>query len=372
MTDVNLPVPAPDDSGDFILYQTEDGHTRIEVRMAEETVWLSQRLIADLFQVSVKTANEHLVNIYEEAELDPSATIRKFRIVQTEGHREVSRTVDHYNLDAILAVGYRVRSLRGTQFRIWATERLREYLVKGFAMDDARLKRSGGGNYFEELLARIRDIRSSERVFWRKVLDIYATSIDYDPRAESSLQFFKIVQNKMHWAAHGHTAAEVIHLRANASQPNMGLTTWDGARPRKTDVTVAKNYLKQDEIEALNRIVTAYLEFAELQAINRKPMSMINWITKLDDFLKLSDREILTHAGKISHDAAQEKAEAEFTRFKQLQLDLPQPVDEHFAESLDELKKLESKAKEAKKKVDGQSPQKKATKKSTRKKRNDE
>jgi hypothetical protein len=267
----NLSVPAPDNSGEFILYQTEDGQTRIEVRLAHETIWLPQRMIADLFQVSVKTANEHLVNIYDEGELDPSATIRKFRIVQTEGTREVSRTVDHYNLDAILAVGYRVRSLRGTQFRIWATERLREYLIKGFAMDDARLKRAGGGTYFEELLARIRDIRSSERVFWRKVLDIYATSIDYDPKADSSLLFFKTVQNKMHWAAHGHTAAEVIHLRANASPPNMGLTTWSGDYPRKTDVSIAKNYLQQDEIEALNRIVTAYLEFAELQALNRKP-----------------------------------------------------------------------------------------------------
>jgi hypothetical protein len=237
----NLSVPAPDNSGEFILYQTEDGQTRIEVRLAHETIWLPQRMIADLFQVSVKTANEHLVNIYDEGELDPSATIRKFRIVQTEGNREVSRIVDHYNLDAILAVGYRVRSLRGTQFRIWATERLREYLIKGFAMDDARLKRAGGGTYFEELLARIRDIRSSERVFWRKVLDIYATSIDYDPKADSSLLFFKTVQNKMHWAAHGHTAAEVIHLRANASPPNMGLTTWSGDRPRKTDVSIAKN-----------------------------------------------------------------------------------------------------------------------------------
>ena len=333
------------------------------MRLSHETIWLPQRLIADLFQVSVKTANEHLINIYNERELDPAATIRKFRIVHTEGNREVSRTVDHYHLDAILAVGYRVRSLRGTQFRIWATERLREYLIKGFAMDDARLKRAGGGNYFEELLARIRDIRSSERVFWRKVLDIYATSIDYDPKADSSLLFFKTVQNKIHWAAHGHTAAEVIHLRADASQPNMGLTTWDGDRPRKTDASIAKNYLQQDEIEALNRIVTAYLEFAELQALNRKPMSMIDWIARLDDFLKLSDREILTHAGTISHDAARAKAEAEFAAFKKQQAALPQPVDEHFAQSLDELKKIESQAKEAKKQVTGKAePKKKAAK----------
>jgi hypothetical protein len=369
----NLPAPAPDDSGEFILFQTEDGQTRIEVRLAHETIWLPQRMIADLFQVSVPTVNEHLKGIFDEHELDPAATIRKFRIVQTEGNREVSRIVDHYNLEAILAVGYRVRSHRGTQFRIWATERLREYLIKGFAMDDARLKRAGGGNYFEELLARIRDIRSSERVFWRKVLDIYSTSIDYDPKADSSLLFFKTVQNKMHWAAHGHTAAEVIHRRADASQPNMGLTTWDGIRPRKTDVSIAKNYLQQDEIEALNRIVTAYLEFAELQALNRKPMSMVDWIAKLDDFLKLSDREILTNAGKISHDAAKEKAEAEFVRFKAQQAALPQPVDEHFAQSLDELKKIETQAKEAKKKVTGKpAPKKKAAKKPKGKNRSDD
>ncbi len=366
----NLPQPAPDDSGEFILYQTEDGQTRIEVRLSHETIWLSQRLIADLFQVSVKTANEHLVNIYNEGELDPAATIRKFRIVQSEGTREVSRIVDHYNLDAILAIGYRVRSHRGTQFRIWATQRLREYLVKGFAMDDARLKRAGGGNYFEELLARIRDIRSSERVFWRKVLDIYATSIDYDPQVDDSQLFFKTVQNKMHWAAHGQTAAEVIHARADASQPNMGLTTFDGERPRKTDVSIAKNYLQQDEIEALNRIVTAYLEFAELQALNRRPMTMADWITKLDDFLKLSDREILTNAGKISHEAAKEKAETEFAAFKRQQTAVPQPVDEHFEQSLDELKQIESQAKEAKKKTAGKQPaKKKAAKKPKGKKR---
>jgi hypothetical protein len=225
----NLPVPAPGDSGEFILYQTEDGQTRIDVRMADETVWLSQKAIADLFQTTKQNVSQHLQAIYEEGELRPEATVKKYLTVQTEGSREVSRTVDHYNLDAILAVGYRVRSHRGTQFRIWATERLREYLIKGFAMDDARLKRAGGGNYFEELLARIRDIRSSERVFWRKVLDIYSTSIDYDPKDESSLLFFKTVQNKMHWAAHGQTAAEMVHRRADASQPNMGLTTWDSA-----------------------------------------------------------------------------------------------------------------------------------------------
>jgi hypothetical protein len=342
----NLPAPLPDDespesAGEFLLYQTEDGQTRIDVRMADETVWLSQRHIAELFEITVPTVNEHLKGIYEERELDPAATIRKFRIVQTEGPRQVSRDVDHYNLDAVLAVGYRVRSHRGTQFRIWATGRLREYLIKGFAMDDRRLKQAGGGDYFEELLARIRDIRSSERVFWRKVLDIYATSIDYDPAADASQLFFKTVQNKMHWAAHGHTAAEIVYKRADASQPHMGLTTWAGDKPRKTDVTIAKNYLAAEEIDALNRIVTAYLEFAELQALNRRAMHMADWIGKLDDFLRLSDREILTHAGKISHEAALLKAEGEFAKYRRAQAALPQPVDEHFEKSMEELKQIE-------------------------------
>jgi hypothetical protein len=351
----NLPAPAPEPSGQVVLYQSSDGTTRIEVRLEADTVWLPQRLIAELFQVSVPTVNEHLKGIYDDRELDPAATIRNFRIVQTEGTRQVTRHVDHYNLDAIIAVGYRVRSPRGTQFRIWATERLREYLIKGFTMDDERLKRAGGGNYFEELLARIRDIRSSERVFWRKVLDIYATSIDYDPSAEASQLFFKTVQNKMHWAAHGRTAAEVIHGRADASQPNMGLTSWTGDRPRKTDVVIAKNYLNVEEIGALNRVVTAYLEFAELQAMNRRPMYMADWIAKLDDFLRLSDRDILTHAGKISHEQAVEKAEIEFDKFRQTQAALPQPVDQHFEQTLDELKRIEHQKKpkpikEAKKK----------------------
>jgi hypothetical protein len=252
-------------------------------------------------------------------------------------------------------VGYRVKSPRGTQFRIWATQRLREYLIKGFTMDDERLKRAGGGNYFEELLARIRDIRSSERVFWRKVLDIYATSIDYDPSVEASQLFFKTVQNKMHWAAHGHTAAEIVHARCDASQPNMGLTSWTGDRPRKTDAAIAKNYLNAEEIDALNRIVTAYLEFAELQAMNRRPMYMADWIAKLDDFLRLSDRDILTHAGKISHEQAVEKAEIEFEKYRLTQVASPQPVDQHFEQTLDQLKRIEQEKtprakKEAKKK----------------------
>ena len=344
MSDDYLPAEQPTE-GEFLLYQTEDGQTRIECQFAGESIWLSQALMAELFQLTVPTINEHLKNLYEEGEIEPDPTIRKFRIVRQEGSRQVARQIDHYSLDAILAVGYRVRSHRGTQFRIWATERLREYVVKGFVMDDARLKQAGGGQYFEELLARIRDIRSSERVFWRKLLDIYATSIDYDPAVEASTLFFKTVQNKMHWAAHGHTAAEIVHRRTDASQPNMGLTSWSGDKPRKTDVSIAKNYLQADEIEALNRIVTAYLEFAELQALNRNPMTMTDWIAKLDDFLKLSDRDILSHAGKIPHEQAKEKAEAEYGLYQQQQAALPQPVDEHFDQSLDELKQIEKRKK---------------------------
>jgi len=347
MSESNLPAEIPPE-GEFLLYQTEDGQTRIECRFAAESIWLSQALMADLFQVTIPTINEHLKNLVEEGEIEPNRTIRKFRIVRQEGGRQVARLIDHYNLEAILAVGYRVRSQRGTQFRTWATERLREYLVKGFAMDDVRLKQAGGGTYFEELLARIRDIRSSERVFWRKVLDIYATSIDYDPREETSQLFFKTVQNKMHWAAHGHTAAEIVHRRADAAQPQMGLTAWSGDRPRKSDISIAKNYLAADEIEALNRIVTAYLEFAELQAINRKPMTMAGWIAKLDDFLKLSDREILQHAGKISHEDAQAKAEAQFALYRQQQNAMPQRVDEHFEQTLEELKRIEDQTRQNK------------------------
>jgi hypothetical protein len=242
-------------------------------------------------------------------------------------------------------VGYRVKSLRGTQFRIWATQRLRELIVKGFTMDDERLKNAGGGNYFEELLDRIRDIRSSERVFWRKVLDIYATSIDYDGKADESKQFFAVVQNKMHWAVHGKTAAEVVHERADATKPNMGLTSMASDRPRKTDVAIAKNYLTEEEIQALNLIVSAYLDFAELQARTRKPMNMADWIRKLDDFIRLTDREILTHAGQISHDAAVAKAEAELAKYRQAQAALPQPVDQHFEQTLDELEKIEGASK---------------------------
>ncbi|MCX6225859.1 MAG: virulence RhuM family protein [Bacteroidia bacterium] len=325
---------------EIILYQTEDGKSRIEVHLEGNTVWLSQKLISELFQKDVRTINEHIRNIYQEDELSPDATIRKFRIVQTEGTRKIQRAIDFYNLDVIIAIGYRVKSHRGTQFRIWATERLREYIVKGFTLDDSRLKQAGGGQYFEELLERIRDIRSSEKVFWRKVLDVYATSIDYNPDTRISEQFFATVQNKMHWAAHGHTAAEIIAQRANAKSTHMGLTSWEGSRPRKSDVIVAKNYLKEEELDALNRIVTIYLEFAELQARNRKPMHMRDWITKLDDFLRLSERDILTHAGKISHEMAVELAEAQYDKFRLKQLEKATAVDGDFLESIRKIEKM--------------------------------
>ncbi len=329
--------------GQFLLYQTEDGQTRIECRFTGETIWLSQTDMADLYQTTKQNISLHLKNLYEERELLEKQVVKEYLTTAPDGKKY---SINHYNLGAILAVGYRIRSHRGTQFRIWATERLREYLVKGFSMDDARLKQAGGGQYFEELLARIRDIRSSERVFWRKVLDIYATSMDYDPAVESSKLFFKTVQNKMHWAAHGHTAAEIVHQRTDASQPNMGLTSFSGDKLHKADVAIAKNYLTQEEIEALNRIVTAYLEFAELQALNRNPMTMAGWIDKLDDFLKLSDRKILEHAGKIAHQQAREKAEAQFHIYRQRQSALPQPVDDHFSQSFHELKRVEKRKNE--------------------------
>jgi hypothetical protein len=292
---------------EIVLYQTEDGQSRISVRLEGETVWLTQRQLAELFQKDVRTVNEHVQNIVEEGEVDPSATIRKFRIVQKEGGREVARAVDHYNLDMILAIGYRVRSLRGTQFRRWATERLREYLVKGFTLDDARLKegRDLGADYFDELLERIRDIRASEKRFYQKVRDIYALSIDYDGKTEETQQFFRIVQNKLHWAITGQTAAEIIAGRADASQPNMGLTAWSGAKLRRQDVTVAKNYLRENELGELNRIVTMYLDYAEDQAKRRRAVHMRDWREKLDAFQEFNERDILQNAGKVSMEVAQ-------------------------------------------------------------------
>jgi hypothetical protein len=336
MTKKKTSVPS---TGEFLLYTTADGRIRIETRMQGETVWLSLNQMAKLFQVDKSGISRHLKNIFDTGELKPEATVANFATVQQEGARSVSRTIENYNLDVIISVGYRVNSIRGTQFRIWATQRLREYIIKGFTMDDERLKRAGSGNYFEELLARIRDIRSSEKVFWRKVLDIYATSIDYDPATEASRKFFAAIQNKMHWAAHGQTAAEVIHERADASSNNMGLTSWLNDTPRKSDAEIAKNYLNEEELDILNRIVSMYLEFAELQALSRKTMNMADWIVKLDDFLKLSGREILTHAGKISHEAALQKAHVEYDRYHKEQLREPSRVELDFLEAAKVLEK---------------------------------
>ncbi|MES2615640.1 MAG: virulence RhuM family protein [Bdellovibrionota bacterium] len=319
---------------EFLFYQTESGQIRIQVRTSGETVWLSLNQMAELFDRDKSVISKHIANVFKEGELERDRTVANFATVQMEGERAVERLVDYYNLDVIISVGYRVKSHRGTQFRIWATERLREYIVKGFTMDDERLKQDNGGNYFDELLARIRDIRSSEKIFWRKVLDIYATSIDYDSKTKESLQFFKIVQNKIHWAAHGHTAAEIIASRSDATKPNMGLTSWKGNFLTRTDTSIAKNYLTPDELDTLNRVVAIYLDFAELQAKNRKPMYMKNWIQKLDDFLKISDLEILGHAGRISHEQALEKAEQEYDKYQRAQIQAPSKVERDFDEAM--------------------------------------
>ena len=327
----------------LILYQTEDGLTRIECRFENETVWLTQKLMAELFEIGVNTVNHHLKEIYADGELQEAATIRKYRIVRSEGKRQIAREIEHYSLSVILAVGYRVRSHRGTQFRQWATARLSEYLVKGFTMDDERLKNppgKGQTDYFDELLERIRDIRSSERRFYQKVLDIYATSVDYDPSVEASQQFFATVQNKMHWATHGQTAAEVIHQRADAEKPFMGmLTTRAGGWVRKEDAVIAKNYLTEDELQVLNRIVNLYIEYAELQALERKPMTMREWIAKLDEFLKASGRKLLDHAGKVSAEQARAKAELEYERYRKLADSQPRPVDAAFEQAVKQLPK---------------------------------
>ena len=333
--------PVPGREAEFLLYQEEGGRTRIEVRFDGETAWLSLGQMTELFQRDKSVISRHIGNVYEEGELDRGATVAKYATVQREGDREVSREIEFFNLDVIISVGYRVKSHRGTQFRIWATQRLREYLIKGFTLDDERLKRGGGGNYFDELLARIRDIRSSEKAFWKKVLDIYATSIDYDPGIEASQRFFATVQNKMHWAAHGKTAAEVIVERADAAKPNMGLTSWAGPVPRKGDAVIAKNYLDIDELDALNKIVVAYLDFAEVQALNRRPMYMADWISKLDEFLKLADRDVLAHAGSISHADAVQKAELEFETYAAARRALPSRVETHFDDAVKNVKQLE-------------------------------
>ena len=296
---------------EILIYQTEDGETKIQTRLENETVWLSQEQMAELFQRDRSVITKHIGNIFNEGELEEKSNVQNLHISSSD------KPVKFYSLDVIISVGYRVKSHRGTQFRIWATQRLREYSVKGFTMNDELLKEAGGGNYFDELLARIRDIRSSEKVFWRKVLDIYATSIDHDAKAEMSILFFKTVQNKMHWAAHGETAAETIYSRIDATKPNLGLTNFKGDKPTKQEIEVAKNYLNKEELDVLNRMVTAYLELAELQALNRKPMYMKDWINRLDDFLTMTGSEILTNAGSISHQKALDKAHKEYEKYKE-------------------------------------------------------
>lgn len=330
---------------ELILYQTEDGQTRIQCRLEDETLWLTQAQMAELFQVTPQNVTLHLKAIFEEGELSEAATCKDYLQVRREGGREVSRKLRHYRLEAILAVGFRVRSHRGTQFRQWATARLGEYLVKGFTMDDERLKNppgKGQKDYFDELLERIRDIRSSERRFYQKVLDIYATSVDYTPDNDLSQQFFATVQNKMHWATHGQTAAEVIAERADSAKPFMGLrTTRPGGIVRKDDVSIAKNYLTEDELQVLNRIVNLYLEYAELQALERRTMTMLDWITKLNEFLKISGRDLLDHAGKISSADAKAIAEREYELYRRLLDSQPQRIDADFERTAKELKKLQ-------------------------------
>ncbi len=329
------------DKGQIILYQTPDGESKIEVRLENDTVWLSADQMAELFQRNKSTISRHIKNVLEDGELEEAATVAFFATVQNEGERKVERKIAFYNLDMIISVGYRVHSYRGVQFRIWATKVLKEYIVKGFALNDDLLKRAGGGNYFDELLARIRDIRSSEKVFYRKVLEIYALSIDYDPRVEMTQQFFKTVQNKMHYSVHGHTAAEIIYERADSQKDFMGLTTWVGAMPTKPEAEVAKNYLTKEEITSLNRIVSLYLDFAEMQAEEHRPMYMKDWINILDDFLRISRKDILTHAGKISAKLAKEKADKEYDKFKERTKNELSPVEIHFLENFErEQKKL--------------------------------
>lgn len=328
-----------ENKSNILIYQTEDGVTKIETRLLDETVWLTQAQLCELFQKSKSTVSEHLKNIFEEGELNHFLTVRKFRTVQSEGSRTVEREVDFYNLDVIISVGYRVKSHRGTQFRIWATQRLKEYIVKGFTMNDDLLKQAGGGNYFDELLARIRDIRSSEKVFWRKVLDIYSTSIDYNPNTEVSQNFFKTIQNKMHWAAHGHTAAEVIYQRIDSTKPNLGLTNFKGEKPSLQETEIAKNYLDEKELNLLNRFVTAYLEIAELQALNQNPMYMQDWVARLDDFLKMTGKEILNHSGTISHNQAIEKAKTEFDKYRETIKNELSNVEKDFINQLENTEK---------------------------------
>ena len=336
-----------EDKGQIVLFQTEDGQTKLEVQLQDETVWLTIDQMAELFQRNRSTISRHIKRIYDDGELSKETTCAKFACVVNRGIRGmVDDELDFYNLDMIISVGYRVHSHRGVQFRMWATAVLKEYLKKGFVLNDELLKRAGGGNYFDELLERIRDIRSSEKIFYRKVLAIYATSIDYDPRVETTQLFFKTVQNKMHFSAHGHTAAEVIYERADAEKDFMGLTSWTGSLPRRTDAEIAKNYLSADEVDTLNRIVNLYLEFAELQAKAHIPMYMKDWVQKLDDFLRLSNRELLTHAGKRSAEIAKQKADAEYDKFRERTKYELSPVEIHFIDQFEaEQKRLKDNGK---------------------------
>ncbi|QFR48294.1 virulence RhuM family protein [Sulfurimonas lithotrophica] len=327
-------------NSNILIYQSEDGQTKIQTRLEDETVWLTQAQLCELFQKSKSTISEHIKNIFEDGELVENQVVRNYRTTASDGK---NYDTNFYNLDVIISVGYRVKSPQGTKFRQWATARLKEYIIKGFVMDDERLKQAQN-DYFDELLARIRDIRSSEKVFWRKVLDIYATSIDYDPKSETSILFFQTIQNKMHWAAHGNTAAEIIYKRADANKSHMGMTSFSGGKPTKNEASIAKNYLNKEELEILNRIVNMYLEFAELQAKNRKQMYMQDWIKKLDDFLQLSDFKILKDKGNISHKQALDKAGLEYEKYREKTKNELSKVETDF------IKTIESTAKKLKKK----------------------
>jgi hypothetical protein len=322
-----------DDHGEIVIYQTEDGLTNIEVKIQDETVWLTQQQMADLFQTSRTNVVEHIKHIYEEGELDENSTCRKFRQVRKEGNREVSRELPFYNLDMIISLGYRVKSIIATNFRRWATARLKEYMIKGFTMDDERLKGNGGGNYWKELLDRIRDIRSSEKVLYRQVLDLYATSVDYNPHSEESVLFFKIVQNKLHFAAHGHTAAEVIYERADAEKPFMGLTSFSGELPALKDIGIAKNYLTENELKILNNLVSGYFDFAEISAIEHRPMYMSDYVEQLDAILSSGNRKLLTGAGKISHEQAMKKAKEEYRKYQEITIT---PVEQAYLDTIKE------------------------------------
>ena len=329
-----------ENQGEIVIYQADDGDTKIDVRFVDETVWLTQQQMADLFQSSRTNIVEHIRNIYNEGELDEKSTCRKFRQVRVEGNRQVAREIPYYNLDMIISLGYRVKSITATKFRRWATERLKEYMIKGFTMDDERLKNLGGGNYWKELLDRIRDIRSSEKVMYRQVLDLYATSVDYDPKSSESIAFFKMVQNKLHYAAHGHTAAEVIYERADADKPFMGLTNFSGDFPTAKDIGIAKNYLTEDELKVLNNIVSGYFDFAEIQAMRHNPMYMSDYVEHLDGLLKVTGENVLEDAGTVSHAQALEKAKTEYQKYQVQNLS---PVEETYLQNIKQIEKTAKK-----------------------------